>query len=402
MKRYLKPLMVIAISAVFFLIGTPSSAVAEATPKPAAKKEKQKLTPPSFPKVELQSVVDRLLQPVGVYHANDKSGRLFIMEQHGTIRIWRDGKLQKKPFLDIGDRIISGGERGLLGFVFHPNYKLNRRIFVNYTSPDRGLHTIISEFRMSANPDEVDRESERILLKIPQPYPNHKGGSLAFGADGFLYIGLGDGGGENDPQGHGQNLSSLLGKILRIDTDEGIPYTIPPNNPFVGKEGAAPELWAVGFRNPWRFSFDSVSGLLYAADVGQDNREEINVIKKGLNYGWNVMEGTICTPGVNPKCKKKGLTPPIYDYPHSEGKSVIGGYVYRGAALPELRGVYIYGDFISGQIWGLRYNGSSLITQGLLFSTPRNISAFGLDEQRELYVVDYNGEVLKMVPAHQG
>jgi glucose/arabinose dehydrogenase len=271
---------------------------------------------------------------------------------------------------------------------------------VNYTARTGGLHTAVSEFRVNDHPDEADERIERILLTVPQPYSNHNGGEIAFGSDGLLYIALGDGGAGNDPNGNGQNLSALLGKVLRIDVDraEGKKaYGIPPDNPFVKRRNAAPEIWAYGLRNPWRFAFDPVTGWLFAGDVGQNAREEIDVIKKGGNYGWNVMEGTICTPGVNRTCKSNRFEAPIIDYPRSEGTTVTGGYVYRGNAIPALCGVYIYGDYGSGRIWGLRYDGSAVIEQQKLLESGRRISAFGQDEQRELYVVDYAGEILKIV-----
>jgi glucose/arabinose dehydrogenase len=238
-------------------------------------------------------------------------------------------------------------------------------------------------------------------LTVPQPYANHHGGDIAFGPDGLLYIALGDGGSGNDPDGNGQNLSTMLGKILRIDVDrsEGKKaYGVPPDNPFAKRKNAAGEVWAYGLRNPWRFAFDPGTGRLFAGDVGQRTREEIDIITKGGNYGWNVMEGTICTPGVNPKCKPDGFEPPIFDYPRSEGTTVIGGRVYRGSAIPTLCGVYVYGDFGNGRIWGLRYDGGAVIEQQKLLESGRSISAFGEDEQRDLYVVDYAGEILKVVP----
>ncbi len=354
---------------------------------------------PPLPKIRLEPLIGRFLEPVALLHAGDGSGRMFIVELHGAVRIWKGGKLYEKSYLEIGDRIISGGERGLLGLAFHPQFSKNGRLFVNYTSPIGGLHTVISEFRASAQADWVDPKSERIILTIPQPYSNHNGGHILFGSDGYLYIGMGDGGSANDPHGHGQNLASLLGKMLRIDVDKSeSPYAVPPDNPFVNNKEAAPEIWAYGLRNPWRFSFDNISGLLYAGDVGQNDREEVNVIRKGGNYGWNIMEGKICTPGVAPKCKKGGLKFPILDYPRSEGTAVIGGHVYRGVAMTELRGVYIYGDFGSGKVWGLRYDGKKVALHQLLLQTDRNISAFGVDEQREMYLVDYMGEILKIVP----
>jgi len=358
-------------------------------------------TPPSIPDIKLELVVKGLQAPLGLFHAGDGSGRLFIVEQQGTIRIWKNGKLFVRPFLDIRDRVTSGGEKGLLGLAFHPKFTETRRFFVNYTSLSKGLHTIISEFKVGGNPDVTDKRSERILLTIAQPYANHNGGNIVFGPDGYLYIGMGDGGSANDPHGHGQSLSTLLGKMLRIDVDkraEGKAYGIPTDNPFMGRQKAAPEIWAYGLRNPWRFSFDPVTGLLYAGDVGQNDREEIDILQKGKNYGWNIMEGTICTPGINPNCNKMGLEQPILDYPRSEGTVVIGGYVYRGSLIPNLCGVYLYADYGNGRIFGLRYDGKTVTDHRILLETHRSITSLGEDEQHELYVVDGAGEILKIVP----
>lgn len=340
-------------------------------------------------------------KPVGLSAPGDGSGRVFIVEQTGTIKVRWPGRAGTKTFLDIRDRVTSGGELGLLGLAFHPNFVETGRLYVNYTSRKGGLHSVISEFKVGDKPDEVDPRIERMLMTVPQPYANHNGGDLAFGPDGMLYIALGDGGAGNDPLGNGQSLSTLLGKILRIDVDHGgdtVPYGIPADNPFVKRKGAAPEIWAYGLRNPWRFAFDPATGRLFAGDVGQNAREEIDVIRKGGNYGWNVMEGTICTPDVNPNCKSSGFERPIFDYPRSDGTTVIGGRVYRGNAIPSLCGAYVYGDFGSGRIWALRYDGSTVIEQQKLLDTDHQISAFGEDEQHELYVVDYAGEVLKLTP----
>lgn len=365
---------------------------------------------PSFPQIRLQSVFEpvikrlmrRLHAPVELTHAKDGSGRLFIVEQRGTIRILKNGKLSKKHFLDIRERVTNGGEKGLLGLAFHPEFSKTRRFFVNYTSAKKGLHTVISEFTVGNNPEEADETSERILLTISQPFSNHNGGKIAFGPDNYLYIGMGDGGAANDPEGSGQDLSTLLGKMLRIDVDKKSgrkPYAIPPDNPFISEANAVPEIFAFGLRNPWRFSFDNTTGLLYVGDVGQNAREEINVIRKGRNYGWNIMEGTVCTPRVNPKCNKKGLDLPIHDYPRSEGTVVVGGYVYRGKAIPGLSGTYIFGDFGNGRIWGLEYDGNKVTHHRLLFNTDLSISALGNDEEGELYVVGLGGEVLKIILA---
>jgi len=341
-----------------------------------------------------------LRSPVGLTHAGDGTGRLFIIEQQGTIRIWKEGRIIPKPFLEIKKRVESGGEKGLLGLAFHPAFYKNKRFFVNYTSSSKGLHTVISEFKVGKNKNQADPESEKILLSIKQPYGNHNGGNIAFGKDGFLYIGTGDGGSGNDPFNNAQDLSSLLGKMLRIEVDQkgdGLPYAIPKDNPFIKRTKAAPEIWAFGLRNPWRFSFDPVTGFLYAGDVGQNAREEIDIIEKGQNYGWRIMEGKICTPGINRKCKKKNLQLPILDYPRSQGTTVIGGYVYRGQSIPGLCGTYLYADFGSGNIFGFRHKDKKVTLSKLIVRTNRSFSSFGEDENHELFMTDYSGDILKLV-----
>lgn len=368
----------------------------------------------AIPDIKLQLAVDGLDNPVAITHAGDGSGRLFILEQRGVIRVARDGKLQKRAFLDIRQRVVDGGERGLLGIAFHPRFKQNGRFYLNYITDHNGLTTVIAEYRVNKN-GQADAASERILLRIKQPWGNHNGGQLAFGPDGYLYIATGDGGSGDDPQNNGQNLKTLLGAILRIDVDRRDArraYGIPPNNPFIHQQNARPEIWAWGLRNPWRFSFDRLTGELYAADVGQDDVEEIDIIEKGKNYGWRIMEGNICTPGVNPTCNTKGLTPPIYTYDHSVGRSITGGYVYRGNQFPKLCGVYLYGDFVSQAIWGLRYKNGKVIQHKTLFAARSLlrlavdyfsdegllISTFGEDENGEIYVASYeSGRIYKIV-----
>lgn len=355
-----------------------------------------------FPPVTLQQIAQGLREPVHIAVAPDGSGRLYVVEQAGVVRIVERRKLQPEPFLDIRDRVESGGEKGLLSIAFHPRYRDNGLFFVDYTARDAtGLHTRVSRWRR-ATTERADPKSETVLLHIGQPYSNHNGGQLAFGPDGYLYIGMGDGGAANDPHGHGQNPGSLLGKLLRIDVDRAAgaqPYAVPPDNPFVKKQGYRPEIWALGLRNPWRFSFDARNGALWLADVGQNQVEEIDVIRKGGNYGWNVMEGDICTPAVNPRCDPSGFEPPIYTYRHPEGFSVTGGFVYRGTAIPGLCGAYLYADYVSKRLWVLRARDGRVVTQGELQRMPHSVSSFGQDEDRELYLADHSaGKIFKIMP----
>lgn len=366
-----------------------------------------------IPNIRLHTITDELDSPVAITHANDQSGRLFIVEQAGTIRIIQNDKLQTRVFLDIRHKVTDGGERGLLGLAFHPGFKHNGRFYVNYTTESDQLYTLISEYTLRHG--KVDPASERVLLRVKQPWGNHNGGQLAFGPDGYLYIAMGDGGAGNDPKNNGQDLTSLLGSIIRINVDRqtaGRTYAIPVSNPFITTPNARPEIWAYGLRNPWRFSFDRLTGALYAADVGQDEVEEINIIQPGLNYGWRVMEGPNCTPGINDKCVKQKYTAPIYSYTHDIGASITGGYVYRGKQIPELCGTYLYGDFVSQAIWGLRYQAGKVVQHKTLFS-PKSmfrlvidyfdddgllISTFGEDEAGEIYVAAYqSGRIYKIV-----
>ncbi|VAX27293.1 hypothetical protein MNBD_NITROSPIRAE01-1933 [hydrothermal vent metagenome] len=366
-----------------------------ATPKPSAGSEDTTI------KIKLEQIVEGLDQPVGMKHDEDGSGRLFIVEQGGLIRILKDGTLANTPFLNIQSRVSSGYEEGLLGLAFHPNFKKNRRFFIHYTASGKtGIESRISEFMAEDNLKTAKIQNEKVLLRISQPFRNHNGGDLAFGPKGKLYIGMGDGGAGNDPQRNAQNLGSLLGKMLRIDVDQqndAKTYGIPEDNPFRTQTRVAPEIWASGLRNPWRFSFDSETGDLYVGDVGQTGREEINLLKRGENYGWNIMEGTICTPRVDLPCDPSQYAAPIHDYPRGEGTVVIGGYVYRGKTIPRLTGAYIYGDFGNGRIWMLRHDGSTTIQHERLLESERPISAFAEDAEGELYVVDYRGELLKIV-----
>lgn len=328
--------------------------------------------------------------PVDLQDPGDGSGRLFVVEQGGRIRVFQNSQQVSSSalFLDISGRISNGGERGLLGLAFDSQYASNGFFYVNYTRQGDGA-TIISRFRVSANANQADSASEFILLTIAQPFANHNGGALQFGPDGYLYAALGDGGSGGDPQGNGQSLTTLLGKILRIDVrtpSGGRNYGIPADNPFFGSTSARQEIFAYGFRNPWRIGFDPPTSRLWAGDVGQGAREEIDLVASGRNYGWNRMEGSICFPS-NATCNTSGLELPIAEYDHSRGVSVTGGYVYRGTAVPSLAGVYLYGDFGSGRIWGIR--GLAPLEQAELLDTSLSISSFGRDSAGEVYIVDY-------------
>jgi len=354
-----------------------------------------------FPFVVLQEVARGFRDPVHLAVAPDDSGRLYVVEQAGVVRIVERDQVRTKPFLDIRGQVESGGEKGLLSIVFHPRYHENGFFYVNYTArDDTGLHTRISRWRRATS-ERADTKSETLLLHIGQPYSNHNGGQLAFGPDGYLYIGMGDGGAANDPHGHGQDPGSLLGKLLRIDVehaDDAQPYGVPKDNPFVSKKEYRPEIWALGLRNPWRFSFDADRGTLWLADVGQDRVEEIDIIRKGGNYGWNIMEGDICTQAVNSRCDPSGFEPPIFTYRHPAGFSVTGGYVYRGTAIPGLCGAYLYADYVSKRLWALRIRDGRVVTQGELLRLPYAVSSFGQDENRELYLADHgSGKILRIV-----
>jgi len=356
--------------------------------------------PPTSLKLSLNTVVSGLSSPVDLEVSADNIGRLFVVEQPGTIRIISNSALLPTPFLDISSQVDFGGEKGLLGLAFHPSYSQNRRFFVNYDRVVGGqMQTVISEFEASAtNPNLADRTTERILFTVDQPFPNHKGGQLVFGPDSFLDIGLGDGGSGGDPLRNGQNLETMLGKMLRIDVDHtssGLPYAIPPDNPFASG-GGLPEIWSYGLRNPWRFSFDRPSGRLFCADVGQEHYEEVDILQKGGNFGWNIMEGLHCFNSAS-GCNMSGLTLPIAEYDHTEGDAVIGGYVYHGTAIPQLADTYLLSDFGSGTIWNLTESPPGTWTRTRLLSTGRNVSSFGQDSSGELYVLDYSGSVLKLV-----
>lgn len=347
----------------------------------------------------LEVVTDAVSSPVGLASPPGDTSRLFVLEQAGRIRVIRAGTLLPDPFLDITGITSGGGERGLLGLAFHPDYEVNGYFFVYHT--DNAGDTRVARYT-AATPDQADPGSGQTVLTAVQPYPNHNGGHIAFGPDGYLYIALGDGGDGGDPDGNGQELSTLLGSILRIDVDGGSPYAVPADNPFVGTAGAAPEIWVYGLRNPWRFSFDRASGDLFIGDVGQSRLEEISVQNAGSgggeNFGWNVMEGPDCYGA--PSCDTSGLSLPVYEYDHDEGCSVTGGYVYRGAALPQLAGRYFFGDYCTGLVRSFRYEGGAAVdvqdhTTDL--GAIGGLSSFGEDADGELYLVDIEGIVYRLV-----
>jgi len=341
-------------------------------------------------------------QPVGLYSAGDGSNRIFVLERKGVIRVFDNAETvtTSTVFLNITKRVISTGtEEGLLGLAFHPEFSSNGYFYLDYTT-DNPLRTVVARFSVpQSSPDNADENSEQILLEVLQPFSNHNGGQLAFGPDGYLYIALGDGGGAGDPQDNAQDRSSLLGKILRIDVDTttgDLMYGIPTDNPFVGNTvGYREEIFAYGLRNPWRFSFDSATNWLWAADVGQNRVEEIDIIESGENYGWNIMEGNLCYDPAE-GCNQTGLQPPIWTYGREQGISVTGGFVYRGLGMTGLNGWYIYGDYGSGRIWALQYDGSTAVDKELA-KTDLRITSFGLDDQNELYVCDFRGRIYRLV-----
>jgi len=333
-------------------------------------------------------------RPLLATNAGDGSGRLFVLEQGGVIRIVQGRAILPNPFLDITNQVGSGGnEQGLLGLAFHPDYEQNGFFYVNYT--DLNGDTVISRFQVSADASVADSASEKILLQVDQPYANHNGGSLEFGPDGFLYAGLGDGGSQGDPNGNGQSLETYLAKLLRVDVNSGDLYGIPADNPFANG-GGLPEIWAYGFRNPWRFSFDRATGDLYIADVGQNQWEEVDYLPAGspggANFGWNIMEGNHPYQGE----ATDGLTLPVTEYEHGNRCSITGGYVYRGQALPAWNGVYFYGDYCSGEILGLVHNADDSWESRLLYDTGFLITSFGIDEAGEIYVLDRSGGLYQL------
>ena len=325
--------------------------------------------------------------------------RLFVVEQTGRVRIIRGGALLAQPFLDLTAKVLSGGERGLLSIAFHPDYATNGYLYASYT--DLAGDTKIERYTVSAtNADAVDAATAQHVLSVAQPYANHNGGLVLFGPDGMFYVGLGDGGSGGDPHNYGQSTSTLLGKLLRLDVDGGTPYSIPPGNPFIGQPNARAEIWALGLRNPWRFAFDRVAGLLYVADVGQSEWEEVHVApanRAGVNYGWRVLEGSECYGA--PTCNAQGLERPVLEYSHDEGCSITGGVVYRGSRMPAIAGHYFYSDYCTGFLRSFRYAGGQAVDRrGWSVGSLGSVLSFGEDAAGEMYVLSANGRVYRLDP----
>lgn len=373
--------------------------------------------------IELEEIASGFEDPITVVNAGDGSGRLFVVEKAGRIMVIKDGVVLDNPFLDIRARVVEvGQETGLLGLAFHPNYEDNGRFFLNYTTidadvdasgladgrRDSGLmgaeskvvdhfETEVVELRVSRINPDIARIGERLVLEVNQPTNIHNGGQLQFGHDGFLYIGMGDGGPADDGFGNGQDRDTRLGAVLRVDVLSDGRVVAPLGNPFVGIDGVD-SIFAYGFRNPWRFSFDRLDGRLFLGDVGQRRFEEVNIVTNGGNYGWSIMEGRHCFPESVEECSRTGLILPVAEYGRDDGQAIIGGYVYRGGAIPELFGAYLFGDFVSGKIWSLVEVSADEWERTELMETGFPISSFGEDEGGELYVVDFTGSVHKIIP----
>ena len=372
------------------------------TPEPAPTATPEPLPVQLVESIQLVSVLPagQLFKPVYLTHAFDE--RIFVVEQVGTIRIMLNDELLPDPFLDIQDRVNSNAnEQGLLSVAFHPAYGENGRFYLNYT--DSAGSTVIASYQVQPdNPNLADPNSEQILMSIGQPYNNHNGGQIKFGPDGYLYIGMGDGGSAGDPDNNGQTFTTLLGNMLRIDVDAGnenFAYGVPASNPFVDDDAVRNEIWATGLRNPWRFSFDRLNGDLFITDVGQNAWEEVNYQPinsgGGQNYGWNWYEGTHCYAD---GCDPTGLTPPIFEYNHSDGCSITGGYIYRGEAYPALWGNYLFTDYCTGNVWSIvQVDGQW--QSAIVENTGRLVASFGEDANGELYALDHrSGEILQIRP----
>ncbi|MGL4611351.1 MAG: PQQ-dependent sugar dehydrogenase [Trueperaceae bacterium] len=350
-------------------------------------------TPPLPEGLTLTPFVAGLEMPVYIAAVPGQANKQYVLEKGGRVRLVENGEVQGQPVLDIQNLVSTGLEQGLLGIALHPDYQSNGYIFVNYT--DEAGDTQIVRYQVSN--DVADPDSAKTILTVDQPHSNHNSGTPTFGPDGYLYIVMGDGGSQGDPDGNGQNMGSLLGKMLRIDVDNGDPYSIPDDNPFVGQEGVLPEIWTSGWRNPWRFSFDRETGDMWIADVGQNAYEEINFQLAGQgggNYGWRCYEASH-EYDLSENCEGKEFIDPVLEYDHSQGASVTGGYMYRGSAIPDLQGRYVFGDFTSGKIWFASSTDNGWVTSEWQDS-DLNISSFGEDADGELFVIDYSGTIYRL------
>jgi glucose/arabinose dehydrogenase len=379
---------------------SPEEPTAVPTAEPTPEPTETPMAVTAVTQIQLEQVASGYIRPTFITHAFDD--RLFVVEERGLVTIIQDGQRLDIPFLDIQDRVNDrANEQGLFSVVFHPDYTNNGYFYLNYTRADGS--SVISRMSVSDDPNRGDPDSELVMLVIGQPYGNHNGGQMHFGPDGYLYIGMGDGGSAGDPQNHGQDATTLLGSMLRIDVDSDSDrgYAIPPDNPYLDSEERPNEIWGIGLRNPWRFSFDRLTGDLYVADVGQNAREEIHLVPAGtpggINFGWNIMEGTHCYR--EPDCDQTGLDIPIFDYDHSQGCSITGGYVYRGEAFPELWGNYFFSDYCSGNIWALvpQADGDPIVN--LVLQSGLGPASFGEDANGELYISDHRGgDIYRIVP----
>jgi glucose/arabinose dehydrogenase len=354
----------------------------------------------SLPVMRLQRVFEqlKLSKPILMLQSPDNDSHWYVVEKAGRVlRVTNNaGVTQSSTFLDISDRVDSGpNEAGLLGMAFHPQYQTNGVVYLSYTTSDPSLTSIISRVSRSSDGNSLQADSEQVLLRVSQPYSNHNGGHIAFGPDGFLYIGLGDGGSGGDPKGHGQNTATLLGSMLRINVDSGAPFGIPATNPFASGKQGRPEIYAWGLRNPWRWSFDKTTGALWVADVGQNSWEEISIMNAAGNYGWNAKEGTHCYE--SNQCDNPEFIDPVIEYSHEYGCSVTGGYVYRGSANPSLSGTYLYSDYCSGTLWGAKDDGNGNYVSTELLSTGLNVASFAEGNDGEIYIIHLGGEIYQLV-----
>ena len=375
------------------------------SPTPTADATRAPTPSVPLPQISLERVYPALAfqRMTGLYQAPDGGSRWYVTEQRGRVLAFEDRPdVRETPvFLDISDRVSNAGnEEGLLGLAFAPDFATSRAFYVYYSAANP-RRSVLSRFQANAAGTSADPRSESLILEVAQPFSNHNGGQIAFGPDRFLYVGLGDGGSGRDPMGNGQNLGALLGKLLRLDVSgagNGRAYRVPPDNPFVGRSGARDEIYAYGLRNPWRFSWDAETGRLWLADVGQNNWEEVDVIEKGGNYGWSIMEATHCLPGTS--CTPTGILP-VVEYPTGQSCSVTGGFVYHGGAIAALRGAYVYGDYCSGRIWGLRYDGEKVTEEAELIDSSIQISSFAVDRGGGLYALAHSnqgGGIFKLAP----